>query len=116
MFAVLNSMRQVGGALGIAILSTVAVSHADNVPSGAGREADLSAITEGFQTAFAVAVALAALGALLAALLFRARGLVEPTVGAESRIESIGFERARDSATGKDPMETVQPHKEDGGI
>ena len=42
----------------------------------------MSAMTEGFQTAFAVAVGLAALGALLAVLLFRPRGLAEsPTVG-----------------------------------
>jgi hypothetical protein len=37
----------------------------------------LRAMTEGFQTAFTVAVGLAAFGALLAALLFRPRGLVE---------------------------------------
>jgi hypothetical protein len=33
------------------------------------------------------------------------RALVEsPTVGAESRLESIGFEHAHDYAAGKDPM------------
>jgi MFS family permease len=78
-----DSSFNIGGALGIAILSTVAVSRADNVLSGVGRGAELRALTEGFQTAFAVAVGLAALGALLAVLLFRPRALIEsPTVGA----------------------------------
>lgn len=91
-------------ALGIAIFSTAAVSSADDVLSGVGHEAELRAITEGVQTAFAVAVGVAALGALLAVLLFRARRPVEdPTVGAESRRESIGFEQAHDYAAGKRP-------------
>jgi EmrB/QacA subfamily drug resistance transporter len=80
-----DSSFNIGGALGIAILSTVAVSRADDALNGVGREAELRAMTEGFQTAFAVAVVIAALGAVLAVLLFRARGLVEsPTVGAVS--------------------------------
>jgi EmrB/QacA subfamily drug resistance transporter len=80
-----DSSFNIGGALGIAILSTVAVSRADDALNGVGREAELHAMTEGFQTAFAVAAGLAALGALLALVLFRQRGLVEsPTVGAVS--------------------------------
>jgi EmrB/QacA subfamily drug resistance transporter len=80
-----DSSFNIGGALGIAILSTVAVTRADDALSGVGREAELRAMTEGFQTAFAVAVGIAAVGALLAVLLFRPRGLVEsPTVGAVS--------------------------------
>jgi MFS family permease len=67
----------IGSALGIAILSTVAVSRAHDVPRGAGREAGLRAMTEGFQTAFAVAAGIAALGALLALLLFPRRRLAE---------------------------------------
>jgi len=80
-----DSSFNIGGALGIAILSTVAVSRSDDALSGIGREAELRAMTEGFQTAFAVAVGIAAVGAVLAVLLFRAQGLVEsPTVGAVS--------------------------------
>jgi EmrB/QacA subfamily drug resistance transporter len=80
-----DSSFNIGGALGIAILSTVAVTRADDALSGVGREAELRAMTEGFQTAFAVAVGIAAVGALLAVLLFRPRGLVEsPTVGVVS--------------------------------
>ncbi|MGH2779242.1 MAG: MFS transporter, partial [Actinomycetota bacterium] len=72
-----DSSFNIGGALGIAILSTVAVSRADNALSGVGREAELRALTEGFQTAFAVAVGVAALGAFLALLLFRPRRPIE---------------------------------------
>jgi hypothetical protein len=114
-------------ALGIAILSTIAVSRADHALSVAGREADLRAVTEGFQTAFAIAVGLAALGALLAVSVFRARGLAEsPTVGAESRLERVGFEQAHDYDAGKDPIERrdwfdrgfnfKSTDEEDGGI
>ena len=81
-----DSSFTIGGALGIAILTAVAVSRADDALSGLGREAELHAMTEGFQTAFAVAVGVAVLGAFLAVLLFRPRGPIEsPTVGAESR-------------------------------
>jgi hypothetical protein len=64
-------------ALGIAILSTVAVSRAHDVLRGPGREAGLRAMTEGFRVAFAVAAGIAALGVLLALLLFRPRRLAE---------------------------------------
>ena len=62
-----DSSFNIGGALGIAILSTVAVSRADDALRGVG-EAELRATTEGFQAAFAVAAGLAAIGALLAVL------------------------------------------------
>ena len=57
-----NASFQIGGAVGVAILSTVMVSGAQ----GADR---LTALTDGYQTAFAVAIAVAALGALAASLL-----------------------------------------------
>jgi EmrB/QacA subfamily drug resistance transporter len=65
-----DSSFNVGGALGVAILTTVAVSRADGL-SGLSREARLTATTAGFQSAFAVAVGIAALGVVLALLLFR---------------------------------------------
>jgi EmrB/QacA subfamily drug resistance transporter len=66
-----DSSFNIGGALGIAVLSTVAVSRAEG-------ENELLALTEGFQAAFAVAVGIAALGVVLALTLFRARS---PSVG-----------------------------------
>jgi EmrB/QacA subfamily drug resistance transporter len=57
-----NASFQIGGALGVAILSSVAVAQAD------GSE-PLVALTAGFQSAFAAAIAFAAFGILAAAIL-----------------------------------------------
>ena len=54
-----NSSFQIGGAVGVAILSTVAVSHADGADP-------LTALTNGFQAAFATAIIFAAVGLLAA--------------------------------------------------
>ena len=54
-----NSAFQIGGAVGVAILSTVAVSHADGSDP-------LAAVTNGFQAAFATAMIFAAIGLLVA--------------------------------------------------
>jgi MFS family permease len=60
-----NTAFQVGGALGIAILSTVVLSNAEGPDP-------LTAMTEGFQAAFGVSVLFAVFG-LLAALALLAR-------------------------------------------
>jgi hypothetical protein len=57
-----NASFQIGGAVGVAILSTVALSEADGAEP-------LAALTNGFQSAFAAAIVFAALGLLVAALL-----------------------------------------------
>ena len=62
-----NASFQIGGAVGVAILSTVAVS-------GAHGADPLATLTDGYRSAFAVAIAVAALGAAAAtALLGRSR-------------------------------------------
>ena len=62
-----NSSFQIGGAVGVAILSTVAVSQAHGADP-------LSATTNGFQSAFATAIVFAAVGVIAAgALLGRRR-------------------------------------------
>jgi predicted MFS family arabinose efflux permease len=59
----LNTAQQVGGALGLAVLSSVATSKiADSGGHGA------NALTDGFQSAFAVGAGFAALGVVLALL------------------------------------------------
>src|SRR5581483_7107944 len=60
----INTSQQIGGALGIAVLSSVAVSHT----SGATRAA---ALTNGFQAAFWVGVAVAAVGVVASVVLVR---------------------------------------------
>jgi EmrB/QacA subfamily drug resistance transporter len=54
-----NSSFQIGGAVGVAIVSTVAVSYADGADP-------LSALTSGFQSAFATAIVFAAVGLAVA--------------------------------------------------
>ena len=61
-----NASFQIGGAVGVAILSTVAVSGAH----GAG---SLAALTDGYRSAFGVAIVVAALGVVVAAVLLGRR-------------------------------------------
>jgi len=74
-----NASFQIGGAVGVAILSTVAVSGAH----GAGSSA---ALTAGYQSAFAVAIAIAALGVLAASLLLGGRRRPDAVTRAEPAI------------------------------
>jgi EmrB/QacA subfamily drug resistance transporter len=62
-----DSSFNIGGALGLAILSTVAVARSDAVARGASPDVGLRAVAEGFQAAFLVAVGFGLVG-LLAAL------------------------------------------------
>jgi MFS family permease len=67
----INTSQQVGGALGLAILATVANSRTDDVMAAAGgdKQALPTALTEGFQNAFTVGAGFAIVGAILAAVL-----------------------------------------------
>ncbi|MFL5887053.1 MAG: MFS transporter [Thermoleophilaceae bacterium] len=71
----LNTSQQVGGALGLAILSTLAANHTSTVLGGLGHvpsAADrASALVDGFHTAFAVGGGLMAAGVIVLATLLR---------------------------------------------
>jgi len=71
----LNSAQQVGGALGLAILATLAANRTSNVLGGLGHAPapgdQVSALVSGFQLAFFVAALLIASGAVLMGLLVR---------------------------------------------
>ncbi|MDI3406845.1 MFS transporter [Streptomyces cavernicola] len=70
--AVLSSVQQVGGAVGVAVLVALAAGRSDD--ASAARSGPLRAATDGFSLALTVAAALLALGAVLtAALLGRNR-------------------------------------------
>ena len=66
----INTSQQIGGALGLAVLSTIATSHTDHLLSSGG-SSPASALTEGFQVAFLGGAAIAALGFVLTLLLIR---------------------------------------------
>jgi len=80
--ALVNTSRLFGGALGLAVLSTLATSRAHSrLADGVGT---LQATTDGFQVAFAVGAALCLLGAIAAATLMGRRA--EPSIAfAEER-------------------------------
>jgi EmrB/QacA subfamily drug resistance transporter len=70
-----NASFQIGGAVGVAILSSVAVA-------GAHGADPLAALTGGYQSAFAAAIAVAALGAIAAGLLLGRSRRPEPVAEA----------------------------------
>jgi EmrB/QacA subfamily drug resistance transporter len=61
-----NTSRQVGGSLGLALLATIATQHTEHVASGMSRAA---ALADGFQQAFLVGAGLALAGAVLSLVL-----------------------------------------------
>ena len=63
----LNTSRLMGGALGLAVLSTIASGQT----RGTGTASSVQALTDGFGLAFTVAIAFAAIGALVAAYALR---------------------------------------------
>ncbi len=66
----INTSQQIGGALGLAVLSTIATSRTDNL-TPAGSFPSAGALTEGFQAAFLGGAAIAALGFVLTLILIR---------------------------------------------
>ena len=69
----INTSQQIGGALGLAVLATIANSRTDDVMSSAGGDPSslTNALTEGFQSAFLGGAAFAVLGIVLALILIR---------------------------------------------
>jgi MFS family permease len=61
-----NTATQIGGALGVAIVTTVAVSRSENYLAGNEGANSLVVLNEGFQSAFLALVVLAGIGLLLA--------------------------------------------------
>jgi EmrB/QacA subfamily drug resistance transporter len=84
----INTSQQVGGALGLAVLSAVAISATSDAASSGSDQ--LSALTEGFQHAFLGGSAIALLGFVLTLVLIR---------GSDSRAHvELGKEAATESA------------------
>jgi EmrB/QacA subfamily drug resistance transporter len=67
----LNTSQQIGGALGVAIISTVSTTHAENLIEDGTPQAE--ALTQGFQWAFWVCTGFAVAGALISGLVLRSR-------------------------------------------
>ncbi len=84
----INTSQQVGGALGVAILASVATSVSGGIdPRGRLDPAQLGQLTDGFQVAFLVGAGFAILGAIAAALMISSRDSRE-TIEAAQRGEA----------------------------
>jgi EmrB/QacA subfamily drug resistance transporter len=77
--ALVNTMQQVGGSIGISILSTIAASATTSylIAHHAGPQAPAIAATRGYTLAFAISAALLGLGAILAILMLPSRKRLE---------------------------------------
>src|SRR6188472_1784067 len=83
----INTSQQIGGALGLAVLSAVAISATDNAAPGSDQ---LSALTDGFRAAFLGGSLIAMLGFVLTLVLIR---------GSDSRAHvELGNDAAAESA------------------
>jgi len=82
----INTTQQIGGAVGIALLSTIAVSTTDDAV--AGGSAVPIALTDGFVNAFWAGAAIAFVGVLVSVFLVRGRDLQQPTSIAEPALEA----------------------------
>jgi MFS family permease len=71
----LNTSRQIGGAVGLAVVSTIATTYTGHYVHGHPGTTPLSsnALTHGFDVAFYVLAALAVVGAMIAALFVESR-------------------------------------------
>jgi EmrB/QacA subfamily drug resistance transporter len=77
----INTSQQIGGALGLAILATVANGRTDD--AFAAGDARATALTEGFQSAFAVGAGMAVAAAILAMILISGRASREHAKAAQ---------------------------------
>jgi EmrB/QacA subfamily drug resistance transporter len=71
----INTSQQIGGALGLAVLATIANSRTDDVIASSGGDPSglPNALTEGFQSAFLGGAVIAGLGLVLTLVLIRGR-------------------------------------------
>jgi hypothetical protein len=81
----INTSQQIGGALGLAVLSTIAISRTNDVMAAAhGARGEMPhALTEGFSSAFTAGAGFAILGVVLGLLLIKGRPRDEERVDAE---------------------------------
>ena len=86
----INTSQQIGGALGIAILSSVAIAQTGSAARAGDSVPD--ALTTGFHAAFWVGAAIAALGVVASAVLIRKEELAAaPSVEPEEPVQELAL-------------------------
>ena len=83
----INTSQQIGGALGIAILSSVAVSHTETAARSGDGVSD--ALTAGFHAAFWVGTVIAAVGVVASAVLIRREELAAAAEAEQAEAEAL---------------------------
>jgi len=83
----INTTRQIGGALGLAIMATVSTSIVASHSSGHRHSAD-SALTAGYRAAFVIAGLVLLVGVLLASLLPKLKAPAEVVLTVAPAIEA----------------------------
>jgi EmrB/QacA subfamily drug resistance transporter len=86
----INTSRQIGGAVGLAAVSTIAITAS----IGAGGAATAASLTHGFQVSFAVLAVLAVLGAVLVAAFIEPRRPRDADVPVLHEEPTVAFEEA----------------------
>ena len=86
-----NTTQQIGGALGVAIMSTLAITRTEDLAAGGTPQAE--ALTEGFQIALYAGVGLAVAGALAV------MALVRSSRDAEAPVEQVVAGTASEGST-----------------
>ncbi len=92
-----ETAREIGGALGIAVVATLAIARTNEVVGDLGTGAGVEALTEGFQRGTLVAAGLSVAAALAAALLLRpaeraaagSRAAAAPPVGTTDVVGAV---------------------------
>ena len=86
----INTSQQIGGALGIAVLSSVAIAQTGSAARAGDSVPD--ALTNGFHAAFWVGAAIAALGVVASAVLIRKEELAAaPSVEPEEPVQELAL-------------------------
>ena len=85
-----ETMREIGGAVGIAAVSTVLVARGNSAGEAASPAAQQAAALDGFQAAFVLLLAVAAVGVVVAALGFPRAGEAVPAASSEDALVHAG--------------------------
>jgi EmrB/QacA subfamily drug resistance transporter len=108
--ALVNTMQQVGGSIGISVLSTITASATTSylIAHHSGPQAQAAAATHGYTLAFAISAALLGLGAILASLMLPSRSRLEELT---SQIPAPMPEPGPETAAA-----AITPHQVDSGL
>jgi EmrB/QacA subfamily drug resistance transporter len=110
--ALVNTMQQVGGSIGISVLSTIAASATTSylIAHRTGPQAPAIAATHGYTLAFTISAALLGLGAILAILMLPSQKRLEELTSEAPELIPEPEPEAAAPALAPQPQVTSAPH------